>query len=124
MSKSNRPFRQTMIEMGQRIRLARLNRRLSQTAVADKLGITFQQIQKYEKGTNAVSTKRLNQLCEVLGITPLTLLGTQAKENEPLPNLDTWTMKLAVDLYRLPLGPRRAIQELVTALLQELEQSR
>jgi transcriptional regulator with XRE-family HTH domain len=43
---------------------------MSQTEVADRLGITFQQIQKYEKGMNRVGASRLQQISEVLGVSP------------------------------------------------------
>ena len=56
------------IHVGIRLRLARAHADLSQTAVADQVGITFQQIQKYEKGTNRIGASRLLQLARVLGI--------------------------------------------------------
>ena len=43
---------------------------MSQTEVADLLGITFQQIQKYEKGMNRVGASRLQQISDVLGVSP------------------------------------------------------
>ena len=43
---------------------------MSQTALGDALGITFQQIQKYEKGINRVSASRLHGLAEVLQVAP------------------------------------------------------
>ena len=54
--------------VGQRIRTLRVERRLSQTAVAGKLGLTFQQLQKYEKGANRISASKLFQIAEVLGV--------------------------------------------------------
>jgi transcriptional regulator with XRE-family HTH domain len=41
---------------------------MSQTDVANALGLTFQQVQKYENGTNRVSASRLQHLCEILGV--------------------------------------------------------
>jgi transcriptional regulator with XRE-family HTH domain len=43
---------------------------MSQTEVADLLGITFQQIQKYEKGMNRVGASRLQEISNVLGVSP------------------------------------------------------
>jgi transcriptional regulator with XRE-family HTH domain len=54
--------------VGQRIRALRIEQGLSQSAVAAKLGLTFQQLQKYEKGTNRVSASELFQIAEVLGV--------------------------------------------------------
>jgi transcriptional regulator with XRE-family HTH domain len=54
--------------VGAKIRDRRLKLDMSQTALAEACGITFQQVQKYEKGGNRVSASRLWQLCAVLGV--------------------------------------------------------
>jgi transcriptional regulator with XRE-family HTH domain len=54
--------------IGIRMRERRVALGVSQADLAAKLGITFQQIQKYENGTNRVSAARLFDLCEALGI--------------------------------------------------------
>ena len=56
------------IYVGARIRARRLMLGMSQTSLADRLGITFQQVQKYEKGTNRVGSSRLMAISEVLGV--------------------------------------------------------
>jgi len=43
---------------------------MSQTDVADALGISFQQIQKYERGANRVGASRLQQISDALGVSP------------------------------------------------------
>jgi transcriptional regulator with XRE-family HTH domain len=53
--------------VGLRVRAARLSQDMSQEALADALGITFQQVQKYEKGVNRVAVSRLVQVADVLG---------------------------------------------------------
>jgi transcriptional regulator with XRE-family HTH domain len=58
------------IQIGQRIRAQRLNSGMSQTDLADRLGVTFQQVQKYEKGVNRVGAGRLEQIAEAIGVTP------------------------------------------------------
>ena len=63
------------IEVGHRIRIERLARGLSQTALANQLGVTFQQVQKYEKGVNRVGAGRLTKIAEVLGIDVSTFFG-------------------------------------------------
>ena len=45
-----------------------MSRGLSQTALANQLGVTFQQVQKYEKGVNRVGAGRLTKIAEVLGV--------------------------------------------------------
>lgn len=54
--------------VGQRLRLLRKERGLSQTALAARVGVTFQQIQKYETGKNRLSASRLYRLASVLGV--------------------------------------------------------
>jgi transcriptional regulator with XRE-family HTH domain len=56
------------IEMGQRIRQRRREIGISQTELAGKLGLSFQQMQKYEKGSNRVGASRLQQIAEMLGV--------------------------------------------------------
>jgi transcriptional regulator with XRE-family HTH domain len=48
--------------------MRRLMLGMSQEKLADQLGITFQQVQKYEKGVNRVSASRLQQVCHVLEV--------------------------------------------------------
>lgn len=59
------------VEIGRRIRALRLERGLSQTELGNLLGITFQQIQKYEKGANRVAAGRLQRIAEALDV-PIT----------------------------------------------------
>lgn len=55
-------------DLGQRIRKRRKYVGLTQAALASELGISFQQMQKYEKGINAISVARLQRICEVLSL--------------------------------------------------------
>ena len=54
--------------VGSRVRMRRLMCDMSQTILADALGVTFQQVQKYEKGTNRISASRLQQMARVLQV--------------------------------------------------------
>jgi transcriptional regulator with XRE-family HTH domain len=54
--------------VGSRVRMRRLMLRMSQEKLGDELGITFQQVQKYEKGTNRVSASRLQAICQILQV--------------------------------------------------------
>jgi transcriptional regulator with XRE-family HTH domain len=53
--------------VGARVRARRLMVRMSQETLGEHLGLTFQQIQKYEKGTNRISAGRLAQIAEIFG---------------------------------------------------------
>ena len=59
------------IHLGKKLRMRRLSLGLTQTKVAEAINVTFQQIQKYEKGTNGVSSNRLMQLSSYLKV-PIT----------------------------------------------------
>ena len=54
--------------VGSRIRMRRMMLNKSQEWLGDQLNITFQQIQKYEKGTNRISASRLQQISNILGV--------------------------------------------------------
>jgi transcriptional regulator with XRE-family HTH domain len=56
--------------VGSRVRMRRMMIGMSQEKLGEKLGITFQQIQKYEKGTNRVGASRLQQIATVLAVPP------------------------------------------------------
>src|SRR5437764_13675303 len=58
-------------EVGRRVRSRRLECRLSQTELADRIGVTFQQVQKYEKGVNRMGAGRLQRISEALEV-PIT----------------------------------------------------
>ncbi|HYC24971.1 MAG TPA: helix-turn-helix transcriptional regulator [Roseiarcus sp.] len=56
--------------VGARLRMRRVLIGMSQEKLGDALNITFQQIQKYEKGVNRIGASRLQQLARVLGVSP------------------------------------------------------
>ncbi|WP_425419926.1 helix-turn-helix domain-containing protein [Oricola indica] len=56
------------IHVGGRIRLRRTMMGMSQEKLGEQLGITFQQVQKYEKGTNRVGASRLQNIAAILGV--------------------------------------------------------
>lgn len=55
-------------EVGRRVRSRRLECKLSQTELADRIGVTFQQVQKYEKGVNRIGAGRLQRISEALDV--------------------------------------------------------
>ena len=63
-----RSARNADIEMGRRIRLRRRETGISQIEPAGRLWLSFQQVQKYEKGTNRVGASRLQQISEILQV--------------------------------------------------------
>ena len=57
------------VHVGKNLKTIRHLRRMSQTDVATKLGLSFQQIQKYEIGSNRIAASRLWELAEIFGVT-------------------------------------------------------
>jgi transcriptional regulator with XRE-family HTH domain len=68
MKKMNRRPTSADIELGETIRAHRLIAGMSQGDLAGKLGVSFQQVQKYENGTNRVGAGRLPQIAEIFDV--------------------------------------------------------
>ena len=58
-------------EIGRIVRLQRQKLGLSQSDLAERIGVTFQQVQKYEKGTNRISIGRLTRIAKALDVPPI-----------------------------------------------------
>ena len=54
--------------VGSRVRMRRMMQSMSQEKLGDALGLTFQQVQKYEKGTNRIGASRLQQIAHILQV--------------------------------------------------------
>jgi transcriptional regulator with XRE-family HTH domain len=65
--------------LGKKLRMRRLSLGLTQSKVAEAINVTFQQIQKYEKGTNGVSSARLMQISQFLKV-PITYFYEEYKD--------------------------------------------
>jgi transcriptional regulator with XRE-family HTH domain len=70
-------------EIGKRLRALREEAGISQTALGEGSGITFQQVQKYENGVNRVSVSRLLQFCDVLRVPISQVLDGIATSHQP-----------------------------------------
>ena len=114
------------VEIGERLKQARVAARLSQTELGANLGISFQQVQKYEKGMNRISSGRLYKAARVLGV-KITyffddmdhLLDSDAVpvERNEIGRLDTPTMRAAHTLANLPdEGLKKQMFRLIAAL--------
>jgi transcriptional regulator with XRE-family HTH domain len=68
--------------IGSQVRMRRQLLGLSQERLADQIGVTFQQVQKYEKGMNRIGASRLQRIAEVLNTSPSFFF--QQDPNEPL----------------------------------------
>ena len=73
------------VAIGARVRARRRMLGMSQTALGEELGVTFQQIQKYERGINRISGSTLVRLGRVLGVPAGSLLGDDEKAEDAPP---------------------------------------
>jgi transcriptional regulator with XRE-family HTH domain len=74
--------------VGKHIRLRRLSKGLSQTELGKRVGVTFQQVQKYEKGVNRVGASRLLKIAEVLEV-PVSYFFEGADYNETTSDVES-----------------------------------
>ena len=107
--------------VGAKIRMSRIDRGMSQTALAEKIGVSFQQVQKYEKGSNRIGASRLAQIAAVLGISVGDLFGTSrektAASNLPVHLLGEPGVSRVIKAYvRTNPRVRLAIAKLVESL--------
>jgi transcriptional regulator with XRE-family HTH domain len=70
-------------EVGKRLRALREENGMSQSALGERSGITFQQVQKYENGVNRVSISRLIEFCDVLGVPASQVLKGLSTARQP-----------------------------------------
>jgi len=107
--------------VGANIKRIRQSRGLSQEKVAELLGVTFQQIQKYEKGQNRFPVGRMIVFCRHLNVTPTDVLhgidwGKGTAPDEP----EKWLTPKAVQAARLfdelTVSQRAAVLAMIHAL--------
>jgi transcriptional regulator with XRE-family HTH domain len=71
-------------EIGARVRRARKERGLTQTQLGESLNVSFQQVQKYERGTNRISSSALILIARVLDVSPHELLGSDGAKGSDI----------------------------------------
>src|SRR5436305_7879555 len=108
------------VAIGQKLRALRLDKGLSQGALAGEIGVTFQQLQKYEKGANRVSAGRLMRIAAALHV-PVTAFygGSQARASDrALPYLNSAGAVRLVRAYAqiAQRGPKYALVTVAKAL--------
>ena len=97
------------------IRIRRVKPGLSQSDLCNALRASFQQIQKYENGTNAVASTRISDLCRALEMTPNDLFDVSSKMDGDVSKLSSWTMKIALKLEDASPAMRQAIDAMLHA---------
>jgi transcriptional regulator with XRE-family HTH domain len=90
------------VHVGKRLRIWRTKRDISRITLGEALGLTDQQIQKYETGTNRIGASRLQQICSVLNI-PVSSLFEDAPGSTPV---EGGMPQDVVDFMKSPEGVR------------------
>src|ERR1700694_3753708 len=108
--------------VGRRVRMLRVSRGLSQSDLGRKLGVTFQQVQKYENGANRISASKLYETAGVLGVEVAQLFTDAGDADKLAADLDPprrVDLLIAHALAKLPEGH---VKEQLTALILTLAQ--
>jgi transcriptional regulator with XRE-family HTH domain len=87
-------------KLGKRIRLCRVELGISQSELADKLGVSFQQVQKYEKGVNRVGASRLQQIATALDVPVTFFYESQTRGAEEVDSLLSLDSSFSLRLLR------------------------
>ncbi|WP_428247251.1 helix-turn-helix domain-containing protein [Ferrovibrio sp.] len=108
--------------IGGRLRAARVLAGLSQTVLGGRVGISFQQIQKYEKGHNRIGGSRLQQFAEILNVQPGYFFTATATDAAALPAESFANRREAIEMMQLFGGiqdpaARRALRTIAAALV-------
>jgi transcriptional regulator with XRE-family HTH domain len=86
------------VQIGARVRKYRLQAKMSQKDLGSKIGCSFQQVQKYETGSNHISAPRLILTAEALGVPPGLLISGVEGVSEDLARLNNPVVQLAIGL--------------------------
>lgn len=94
---------------------------LSQSALAKRMGITFQQVQKYERGSNSMSARRLFEVAQMLQVSPMYFYAPcGSNEHPPVDALSTQAIHLVQDYVSIPsLKVRNSMSALVREVAKE-----
>lgn len=101
-------------EIGQRIRLARKQAKLSQSELGQSIGVTYQQVQKYENGTDRVAASRLVHIAAVLQVPPAALLSGQGDMEARLMDEDAIALVALFNELKQPSLRGAALQTVKT----------
>jgi len=113
------------LHIGHRIRAARLEAGLSQTALGQAVGITFQQIQKYERGTNRCAPGRLDQIAKaldrpVLWFFPAAVDGETGPDRVTEMAADHYGAEIAEVFLKLTPAQRSLMRDVFVAVAEAL----
>ncbi len=113
------------IAVGARVRLLRKARNVSQATLADAIGVTFQQVQKYERASNRISISMLARIAEALGSNIAELVDERPADEDSFDDMarlmnEPGVLSLVQAFAKIPQGAQRsAALNLVRALAEQ-----
>jgi transcriptional regulator with XRE-family HTH domain len=115
----SRPLHPLDIHIGKRLRHRRKTLGLSQDELGKKIGVTFQQIQKYERGINSINAHRLYDVALVLGVTPAFFYEGYGSEEQTIKpeNLSPQGLHLIQNYFAIPSAK---VKHSIAALVREM----
>lgn len=111
------------VHVGARVRLRRTMLGISQEKLGREIGLTFQQVQKYEKGINRIGASRMVQICRALSAQPAWFfegapdMGDLPAVSDPLAGLTAPAIAIARDISRLRPDQVRSIADIVSQIV-------
>jgi transcriptional regulator with XRE-family HTH domain len=106
------------VAVGQAIREQRILRGMSQTKLADSVGLTFQQVQKYERAANRVSASKLYEIAQALNVPIQRLYGHIDAPDEPVHGHERLALEHTRNFRLLPEAERDAVHRFVKRLAE------
>lgn len=91
-------------QVGSRVRMRRMMLGISQSALGDTLNVTFQQIQKYERGTNRISASSLQQIANTLHVPVSFFFGEGLRKSKTTPDTHTYVSEFLATYDGLALA--------------------
>lgn len=121
------------VHVGARLRFRRMSSKMSQEHLGKQVGITFQQIQKYENGSNRISASRLFEFSRILDVPvsyfyddlPENLTLTAEKEKTSSPSINILQSKQSIELFQaFEIIKSRAVRQRIVDLVKELSKAK
>lgn len=124
MNDMKQDFHAIDVHVGARVRALRIQQHLTQSQLAKRLGISFQQMQKYETGANRISASKLYGIAKVLDCAPSYFFeGLELDADERHIALDLEAARLAADIANIESPSARKMLRDLAATLSKLNES-
>lgn len=108
--------------VGNNVRMLRLRNDMTQLQLGEKLGLSFQQVQKYERGKNRLNGEKLQQIAEIFGVSIPSLMNVSASPGDGdggIPIVDKQSFTFMQDFQKLPPKVRAALVALILEILKK-----